>query len=451
MNDDVEDILRRALNQAAGQAPRAPGTLAAHVAGRSRTRRTRARILVAAVAVVVVAGGGTVALNASGVTALPGFGPAGGQQAVPVDPSAGPDPSTSPDTAVFPPVYTDPPTDPVERENTAVGNPVPAVAGRQPIEKVWPQAVRKIGDKLPDGREFFPVGFLDDGTLMVRTEKSYANTNELLAYDLDTDTVRKIADVPAPDGPRGYAVGFSIGGGHVAWWMNPDRGTVDLWVAPLSGGQARKVASYQEQPAEDGLYHRLEHFSIAGDRIVFSVGGDGAFTVPLGGGTVEPVADTKGLHILRWPWVGRSPYLSLQVGRPEHPVFVDIRNVETGETRTAKVGPGEMLSECGLLICQGGKTVGYKPFQRFRDGSQQKTLPLYAPESLYLVHERLYLWPFKKGKTKGLTLHDAETGRFADTGMRSPSNTSLPLHAYNNLLYLKRNQEFLVINLDKIS
>ncbi|WP_248964854.1 TolB family protein [Sphaerisporangium perillae] len=377
--NDLEDTLRRTLGHASEQAPKAPTGLPAFVAARSRRREMRTQALVAAVAVAAVTCGVAVTVRGAGGEAAP----------VAVNPTTAP--------------------------SIATGTPPPAEEESLPmpdrVEKVWPQAVRTIPATLPDGRAFNALRFIDDHTLLIETQSGFEKADAIYAYDLDGGGARKIADVPIPAKTVLFPADFSIGEDQVVWWTARKTGgteTADLWAVPLSGGEARLVASYEH--GESGSLDPV--LAVSGDKIAFSFRSGGVFTVPLGGGTVEPVAGSEKDHILSWPWVGSGGAFG------DGDAFVEVVNVETGERRTATVNPGERRVRCGLTLCTGEKAADGTGFYRLRDGTQEKRLPGFAPMS-GLAAERFHSTTFiASGRVRGVVLHDLATGRSGDLGIR---------------------------------
>lgn len=371
---DLEEMLRSTLGHAAERAPRLSGSLAAHVATRHRRRR-RSRAALAAAAMAVVTGGTTAVLL--------GQAPAVGN------------PQATQSAAVATPTRTE--------------HPLP-----DPVEKVWPQAVRKIPVRLPDGIKFQPEAFIDDRTLLVTTSVSFEKAGALLAYDLETRQARKLAEVPTPEGTVLFASDFTIGDGHIVWWTASKGGTAQLWAVPVTGGQAKRVAELKG--ADDAA---LDPPAVADGRIAVSFRGGGVFTVPLEGGTPEPVPDAEKLHILKWPWIGEGNWY----GPHEGTQFGDIRNVETGETRTAVTRPGERDVQCGVTSCTGSRDDGTS-FVRMRDGSQERELPGGALTE-GLARERFRTAPAGDAKALGMVLYDLATGTAADLGIRAGKDHSM--------------------------
>ena len=342
----------------------------------SLRRRTRVQTLVAALAVAVVASGAVVAVRG-----------AGGDPAPPVvNPTQAPNPVTA----------------------------TPSPSGKQefvtpePIEKkVWPQAVWKIPAKLPGIRKYQPRIFIDDRTLLLETWESFEKANAIYAYDLDRGQVRKITDIRTPKGV--FASGYTAGAGRIVWQtidvVDGSRIT-EFWSVPIAGGRPTVIDT--SAPVKGGV----DRLTMVGDRLAFSVIEGGVFTVPLGGGTVEPVAGADRHHILRWPWVGTPGEHT-----PNHETsFEDLLNVETGETSKAVVRPGEENVRCGVTTCVGDRR-GSPSFYRLRDGSQERDLPGSASLGLAADRFQTVFSPVPRG---GQYLIDLATGESGDLGLRPP-------------------------------
>ncbi|MEV4572437.1 hypothetical protein AB0K16_04200 [Nonomuraea jabiensis] len=360
---EVEETLRRTLGQAAGQAPRLPALLPQRLERIHRRRRQRARIALAAAAVVLVAGGATAVLRGGDtITAVP---------------------ATGRDTET-----------PAEK-----------------VDKAWPEAVRKVSAKAPDGARWLPRTFIDDRTLLMAAQAGKdGETTAVYAYDLDTGAQRKIADVPAPDDTVGFGNGFAVGAGHVVWWTETMDSVAHLWTVPLDGGTPKIVADQRLDTTDDGS--GIDRLAVAGDKIVFSLYTGGVFTVPLGGGMVEPVQGGTGMHLLAWPWIGTPG----RGGEPRGTAYARIQNVETGETRTAVANPGEELRYCGVTICL-GRTAEGTTFFRNRDGSSQKNVPGSVHSADLPTQDRFYVSSYGDEKPAGVGLYDLDTGKSGDLGI----------------------------------
>ncbi|SNT34949.1 hypothetical protein SAMN05216276_10368 [Streptosporangium subroseum] len=364
---EVEETLRRTFGQAAGQAPRLPALLPERLERIHRRRRRRARVALAAAAVVLVAGGA--------VAVMPGG-----------------------DTMTV-----------VTASGTRSARPA------ERVEKVWPEAVRKVPAKGPDGASWRPETFIDDRTLLVTAPAGFDQPTAVYAYDLADNSRRKIADLPSLKGTLSFANGFAVGNGHVAWWTGTKDRIAHLWAVPVAGGTAKLVA---DQSIKEGDGSGIDSLTVANGKIVFSLYTGGVFAVPLEGGTVEPVEGGAGMHLLAWPWIGTPG----RGGEPHGTVFARILNVETGETRTVVTHPGEVIRSCGVTICLGA-TSEFQTFFRHRDGSSQKMVPARVDGSTPPTQDRFYVSAYGDEKFEGVGLYDLNTGKSGDLGIRGDGSS----------------------------
>ncbi|MFI6297157.1 TolB family protein [Nonomuraea sp. NPDC050790] len=388
---DLEDRLSGVLSGAADRAPRVPDGLAATVKARHRRRRARTAAVRAAAAVVVVAGGVGVAVDGLGASAQPSPAVDGTGQAPP------------------------------------------------PIEKVWPEAVRKIPAKLPDGRAYHPQLLLDDDTLLVMTGVSDGRRQFLWRYDLRTGRPTRVAEIPPTKGSAIFADGVAAGGGNIVWWASYKEAggprVARIWTVPAAGGSPRRVA---DVPLGNVMKQgHINGLQVAGSDVVFAYEKGGVHRVPLSGGTPRPVKGAERHHVLEWPWVGAHH------GKA---IFRELLNVETGERRDAVVKADEEV-RCGVERCAGvavrnrivkverprdpsGKEIRcgtkrcpdtvrsqtvVRRFVRDRDGSLERELPSGFQRGDDAGLERF----FKVDRQgSGLSLYDVDTGRSADLGIR---------------------------------
>jgi hypothetical protein len=218
-------------------------------------------------------------------------------------------------------------------------------------------------------------------------------------------------DHPAPRDDVRF--GLAVGDGYVAWWTGHSQNgetAAEIWSAPLrAGGRSRKITTMPAGKDADGGVDRLV---IAGGKAIwslstFSPGAPaGIFTAPLTGGEPTKIPGSDGYHIVDWPWAGapddrgRSPALV---------AFKDLRNMETGERRTAKVGPGRWT--CGLTWCVRPNPSSMTLVRR--DGSDGRLLPGDGRPMLSGVAlDRFVLVP----REETIQLYDLSSGRLADLG-----------------------------------
>ncbi|MEV4834817.1 hypothetical protein AB0K05_09865 [Nonomuraea sp. NPDC049486] len=431
MSTELEDGLRRALGKAAERAPRAPSDLSGRMVTRSRKRRARGQALIAAVAVVVIAGGVGAVVRGAGNDS----GPASGRSEIEI-----PRDAREPETTPGGPFQTDQPGEP---EATSGG---PPQGDRQPpakippaLEKVWPEAVWRIPDKLPNGREFHPQAFIDDRTLLVETWAGHEQANAIYAYDVETRKTRKITTIRTSMGK--YADGFQVVGDRVYFEAFGDNGASRFWWVPLRGGEPREIRMTET------IRGRSDVFAVDGDRLAFSLVEDGGvYTVPVKGGAPTPVPGAERHHILRWPWVGTPG----EYTPDNEPSFQRLLNAETGEASTAVVHPGEQYVRCGLTHCAGIRQ-DRSGFHRMRDGSEELDLPPGA-------HAELAADRFTTGRldrfTDGQVMYDVRTGRSAhlehSPGKEGGAAVVRLRSAQGPLVVHRLPGEYQIINLDRI-
>ncbi|TYK50676.1 hypothetical protein [Actinomadura decatromicini] len=372
MTDDLDRALRATLTTAARQAPDVRAGLLNRVE-KARRRRRRVRMS-AAVAAVAVAVGGT--------------GAVGGL------------------------LRSDHDTPPAA---TTAGDLKPVSLARlgAPVKlrERWPDAVRNVPGRLPNGRVLEPVALLDGGTLVGATTSSLQKPDKLWSYDLDGRKARVITDIVVPGGSKIFASDFAIGQGQVIWWLSyrvNGRDTVEIWGAPLAGGTAHKIIGMRG----DSITTLL----IDGDTIVWGMS-DGIHKAPLSGGASTVVPGTAGYEIVSWPWIGSPVY----DGKAWPDVlYRSLWNERTGERRKAALAPLKGTWSCAVTWC-----VGSDPWKRTmtmqrRDGKAGKTLPLDTPASpmtLSVIYDRFIPY-FPEGlRTRTHVLYDLRTGKLIDTGI----------------------------------
>lgn len=380
MSSQLEEALSRTLTAAASVAPEHPPGLLQEVEAGHRKRRRRGYAAIAGVAVFAMVGG--VALAFGG---LPGVGRGPG---------------------------------------------VPAAQGAQrPIEEVWPEAYHALSAKLDDGRKHYPELMINDHELLVTTSASLEVADEIWIIDLDDQRARRVAFLPEPhDNQDLYASHFTVGSGHVVWWdsyTENGKPYARIWKAPLSGGEPTLVSRVS------GPYGSLDDGLVVADGTVYlshsRVGG--VRQVPLSGGEATAVADTRGYHILQWPWVGKPASGPLKpADESEGGQFTTIRNVETDDVREAVEPDGVRAVACHVTYCVGVKadpeSEGKRELGSFRrDGSE------YRPLSARLGLEAIPVWDrfLVMHSGKGFGLYDLKTGKSGDFGIEPDGDGGMTL------------------------
>ncbi|MFC9977984.1 hypothetical protein ACFVH6_44465 [Spirillospora sp. NPDC127200] len=403
VDDPMTDDLRAVLKNAAGYAPPPDNELLARVETRYRGRRRRRMAGTAATVAVVVGATGVL-----GAALRPG-----GDDA--------PRPASKPTAGPLKPA-----------------TPGPVVE----LEKTAPQAFRKLPAKLPNGRGFHPVQMLDDRTVLGTTWSSFELTDRIWTYDLTTGRARLVTTLTIPRGPKWYANSITAGDGQVAWTMNRSNGgaefeptfdRIELWTAPLAGGAPRKVTSIAvaQSPLQGDT--TSAELAVSGGEANWATPA-GVLTVPLTGGTPRLLPGTKGYQILSWPWIG-TPGRGRTGPKLGEVLYKDLRNVRTGERRTATTAKVKGAWSCGLVWCLGGPASGVTyqgtpglMVQR-RDGKEGRTLPAgrgVGPLPGVTFLDRYILYRPSRDRSRNHLLYDLRTGRLLDTGMRDPGSGPVP-------------------------
>ncbi len=393
MTRQVENQLVRTLEAAAGRAPVPEPGLLNHLERKGRRKQQRAQVALAGGAALAVIAGSAVAFN---VREQPG------------------------NTSIAP----------AAPQATVTKEPKPASNGvaAQPIETLWPGAVHTISNRLPDGRKFRPQTMVDDHTLLVSVDAGFENAGELLLYDLTNKTTHKITIVHEPKDTKIFASDFTVGQGHVVWWTSRDdngRTSIELWAAPLAGGDAYRVGRVH---AEGGV--QPMSVAINDGKVYWSLKKGGVYRAPLSGGDAELVKGTEKSALVQWPWVG-SPLQKtvLPSGRedvPDEIAYSTLRNLQTGEVRTASKRSG--LWTCRVQWCVGFSKDG-GAVQR-RDGTGQRELHAMTTSMGYGIQparDRFVLLPGARS-----VIYDLETGK---AGRAAASDDGGFRMMYDNQLY----------------
>ncbi|WP_412517154.1 hypothetical protein K8Z49_47050 [Actinomadura madurae] len=370
MADEFSRALRGTLATAADEAPTVPPGLLEQVEAGHR-RRARRRVSAAALAVAMVLGG----TSAAGAVLRSGDDP---------PPAAGPG-KLRPVTAA------------------ELGPPVK-------VSDRWPDAVRTVPRRLPNGRPLDPLTLLDGHRLIGTTTSASGIIDRVWAYDLKTGKADVITRIVPPKGPKSYDAAFAVGDDQVAWGLarrTGGRTVTEIWTAPLAGGPARKIA--EAGSPTSGLF--IE------DGTVIWETDQGVYRVPLAGGPAAKIAGSTGFRVVSWPWLGLPGTVADKAGSIR---YRDLWNVRTGERRKAVLAPFKGSWSCGVTWCLGRPTdTGYhgKPMQNAvqrRDGKAGRLLLTEHLIDQNVIGDRFVLYRAPGMMSSSMTLYDLRSGKLLD-------------------------------------
>ncbi|MFF0869117.1 hypothetical protein ACFYUV_45685 [Nonomuraea sp. NPDC003560] len=311
----------------------------------------------------------------------------------------------------------------------------------EPIEKLWPAAVHEVPAKLPDGRKVRPRLMMDTTKILLTAEAGFEKANGLYTYDVHSGEVAELADITLPAGTTLFPDGFTAGQGRVAWWTAhgaADKRTADIWTVPTTGGKPQLVTSAPLPPASSAGF--VTGIAITPDRLAWSAGNEGVFTVDVNGGQPQRVDGAQGQHILSWPWVG-SPGT---FGGNEAP-FQSVMNIETGEKRArTALQPGSPVA-CGITLCvtHPGRSAAAQVQDRDGRARQEMDVTGVAPQPLQQDRFLSAQLPDRA------IVHDVRSGVSAEIrGIDTRTRYRAP--AGSNIALFSRGDKFLVVDLTAI-
>jgi hypothetical protein len=231
---------------------------------------------------------------------------------------------------------------------------IPSFASLPGPEVVWPDAVRKLPAKLPDGSSYGIADTMDGADLLVVS--SGRGTGPLL-FNPDNGSVREVATASVSDGLAAPKVSTAlVAGDRVVWFLSgrrQGRTVREAWTAPLAGGDATKLAADLPASALDG------RGALAGDSVIWEEylpggGQDDVIIKQLSvrDGRIGTVPGSRGYWLSTVPGWITSQYGGTPFGEPER--SGTLVEVATGR-RVRWTANDEMESTvwCGPEWCTG--------------------------------------------------------------------------------------------------
>lgn len=218
-------------------------------------------------------------------------------------------------------------------------------------EAVWPDAVRRVPERLPDGSDYTVADTTDGDDLLVVPVGRAAGP---LLFNPDSGAVREVATAAVTNGlsqPRVTAA--RVAGDRVVWFLEGRRNgrtAREAWLAQLAGGAATKLA---DLPAISGFP------VLAGDSMIWEEFGPGQGQddvkirrLSLRGGPIAEVPGSRGYWLSTIPGWITSQYPGTPFGEPER--TGELVEVATGKRYRWKANE-EMVGTvaCGPTWCAG--------------------------------------------------------------------------------------------------
>jgi len=235
---------------------------------------------------------------------------------------------------------------------------------------VWPDAVRELPEKLPDGSSYQVVDTTEGDEVLV---VSGGRETGPLLLNPATQAVREVSTTAVSDGLAAPRVSTAlVAGDRVVWFVSGRRqgGAVrEAWTAPLAGGDATRLTASLPQSAVDGRVGVL-----AGDVVIWeqSLPGGGQDDIvvkqlSLRDGRVSDVPGSRGYWLSTIPGWITSQYGGTPFGEPER--TGTLIELATGRRATWTANDEmEMTILCGPEWCSGWNVADDAAIQRI-DGS----------------------------------------------------------------------------------
>ena len=294
---------------------------------------------------------------------------------------------------------------------------VPDFANLAGPEVVWPDAVRRLPGRLPDGSVYRVVDTAGADEVLVVPDGRAAGP---LLFNPDSGVVRPVATGLVTDGLSAPRVTMArVAGDRVVWFVQGRRGgsaVREAWSVPLAGGEVRRLADLPASAVEGRVV-------LAGDALIWEQYGPGQGRddivirrLRLAGGPVTDVPGSRGYWLSTVPGWITSQYPGTPFGEPER--TGTLVEVATGRRVQWKANDEfEWTVACGPEWCTGSAVGGYIAFQDLDGGGyvELKQKGSFVPG----LDGRLAV----SGPSMGRVLWDRGSGRAAriESPERSPS------------------------------
>jgi hypothetical protein len=313
------------------------------------------------------------------------------------------------------------PAQPAAPSATAPATTALDLAAARPAEEVWPDAVVRLPQRLSDGRTFTPKARLDDDRYVGVPVRGNVYEPPVI-YDADARRVTELVTEWSRDDTVLGLPAVSVSERTIVMAMlsrsiedDVEEAVYEVWVAPRSGGSARRRAVFEAAS-------EVSAFGV-GDKVFAAVTakegrGTTLYRLPAGG-SPEQVASAEGVpHSPYGRWFLTGPAAGSPDALPSAPAtFLD---VVTGESRTTTVLDGLTDIVCSPETCVGRDDAGMVAY-RF-DGTNPTRITGVVPSRhqpvitetgrfvLLRSDMNMYLWDCEKAVVVPVTDGSSGTG-----------------------------------------
>lgn len=262
-----------------------------------------------------------------------------------------------------------------------VATTLPDFADLPRPEQVWPDAVRRIPDRLPDGRPYRLHAILDDDTLLVTPDLAAASLEGPIVFDPVRGTARDLLDTALLDGTVPLDVMPGIVGGSTivdvngdeAVWLLPGvrdgEQAWEFWAARLDGSvPARRLARLTD-PIDTGV--AVEGFRLTGEAAYWTSNGAKGRNGRI---AVLQLSDGSVAHTPGWAATLLSGWVTDQ-DQLAPAASGELWNMVTDERLRWRANADATAVACDPVACYGSAKDGGGPVTHGLDGGGLRRLP----------------------------------------------------------------------------